>query len=249
MLKKCITLLFVVVSLAACNNLNWSDPEGTPRRGPQATNQKPAPNQPITRQESTAVVPVVLDRQELEQVFAVNADQLTYKFQYVHILKDGPVNFDDQGKAALNFTGLPVGTKGDLVLEIQEAGTPKMRGTVKDLTLTAGANNHKLTLQSIGGPTPPNPNPPTVTYATVKPILDAKCVRCHSPSGSAKANVLLHQYPFTIVNTQKFPDMPSLMRRVVQTVSNPGATMPQGNPGLPAADIAKLNAWIAAGLR
>lgn len=252
---KKISIVGLFLGLASCTpSTNWDETGNSAGRDSRKQNQNqtpkntPYPNQPQAEQSEFGVE---LDEEQLVAVFAVNTEALSYKFTYMEVLKNGPIEFNEQ-KAKLVFSALPTGKTGNLTLEILEAGVPKLRGTQAGVTLQAGSNQVRLVLNGVnGGQIQPEPSPenPSVTYATVKPILDNKCVRCHSATGSAKGNVLFDTFPFTITNKTRFPDMPTLMRKVVQTVEMPNATMPQGNPGLPQSEVNQLKAWIAAGLK
>jgi len=81
-----------------------------------------------------------------------------------------------------------------------------------------------------------------LTFADIKPILDANCVGCHS-GGGAKKGVILSSYQEVAKHvTPGDPDSSRMIRPVKRGM------MPPGRP-LPADMVAKLEAWVKAGAK
>lgn len=86
------------------------------------------------------------------------------------------------------------------------------------------------------------PEPGSITFADIKPILDQNCVGCHS-GGGAKKGVDLSSY----ANVSKYvtPGDPA-NSRMISPVKR--GIMPPGRP-LPTETVAKLEAWVRAGAK
>jgi outer membrane lipoprotein-sorting protein len=81
-----------------------------------------------------------------------------------------------------------------------------------------------------------------LTFADIKPILDANCIGCHS-GGGAKKGVVLSSYQEVAKHvTPGDPDSSRMIRPVKRGM------MPPGRP-LPADTVAKLEAWVKAGAK
>lgn len=137
-------------TLAACT----STPEPAPPPGQKipkspATDRDPRPSPEVT-------LPIALDINDIKARFApknidINAQNLNYKFSYASVTKADGIKFDASGKATLVFPGLPSGVKSNLSLEIFEGTTLRLRGEIKDLTLTGSSVKLPLQLQTVDG--------------------------------------------------------------------------------------------------
>ena len=81
----------------------------------------------------------------------------------------------------------------------------------------------------------------TVTYAlTVQPILEQNCYGCHA-TGIGSGNIILDTHPEA--------SKPALNGHLMGAINHsPGFhPMPLGGSKLPACDIARIQAWVAAG--
>src|SRR5882672_9449671 len=97
----------------------------------------------------------------------------------------------------------------------------------------------------------PKPKPPMkIVFASVKPILDAKCVMCHS-GPHPKHNLLLNSYANVMKGDKEskvvIPGNPagSRLSKAIHHAKGVSAMPPKAM--LSAGDIAKIDAWIKAG--
>lgn len=175
----------------------------------QSGDIKSLPTQPdqtrsVIYQDSTGTLPVRFEEASLRSTFQVATESLSYRFQYIDIVRQGPLTFIN-GSAEIKIQGLPVGKSGLLKLEIYEASKLAIIGEKANVTLQAGANSEKLVLSKVdensrGGisidlkldnirslidgtplpPTPPSPGPtpgapdPIDPPSGPQPELDAK---------------------------------------------------------------------------
>lgn len=86
------------------------------------------------------------------------------------------------------------------------------------------------------------PEPGSITFADIKPILDQNCVGCHS-GGAAKKGVDLSSYANVVKHVTAGDPGSSRMIGPVKR-----GQMPPGRP-LPAETVAKLEAWVKAGAK
>jgi cytochrome c553 len=97
-----------------------------------------------------------------------------------------------------------------------------------------------------------------LTYqANIKPILDAKCVQCHTPGGAGfdKSGLRLDNYDAMMKGT-KFgavvvpgSSVSSTLYRLVSGKADPSIRMPHNESALPDADVATIAAWIDQGAK
>lgn len=116
--------------------------------------------------------------------------------------------------------------------EFQVSNTPIAEG---DFAFVAPAGVTKKEAGAVAGGA-------ALTFADIKPILDANCVGCHS-GGGAKKGVILSSYQEVVKHvTPGDPDGSRMIRPVKRGM------MPPGRP-LPAETVAKLEAWVKAGAK
>jgi hypothetical protein len=98
----------------------------------------------------------------------------------------------------------------------------------------------------------------TLTYqANIKPILDANCVKCHSPGGPGfeKSGLRLDSYEAMMKGT-KFgavvvpgSSVSSTLYRLVSGKADPSIRMPHGQTALPDTDVSTIATWIDQGAK
>lgn len=96
------------------------------------------------------------------------------------------------------------------------------------------------------------------TYqASIKPLIEAKCVSCHVPGGEGyeKSGLRMDSYEALMKGT-KFgavvvpgSSVSSTMYRLVSGQADPSIRMPHGQAALPDADVAMIAAWIDQGAK
>ena len=119
----------------------------------QSGDIKSLPTQPdqtrsVIYQDSTGTLPVRFEEASLRSTFQVATESLSYRFQYIDIVRQGPLTFIN-GSAEIKIQGLPVGKSGLLKLEIYEASKLAIIGEKANVTLQAGANSEKLVLSKV----------------------------------------------------------------------------------------------------
>lgn len=98
----------------------------------------------------------------------------------------------------------------------------------------------------------------TLTYeADVKPILETRCVSCHTPGGPGfeKSGLRLDSYDAVMKGT-KFgavvvpgSSVSSTLYRLVAGQADPSIRMPHGQTALAESDVATIATWIDQGAK
>lgn len=88
----------------------------------------------------------------------------------------------------------------------------------------------------------PNLRGEVTTYASVKSILDDKCVKCHKDTRKSD----FRSYPFA---SEHYSDQKALIAEIIARVESTDAKkrMPPRGDALSAEDIAKLKDWLQDG--
>jgi len=95
-----------------------------------------------------ATIPITLDAQELRSKYTLDLNKLSYNFAYLSTTRGDAIKFQND-KATLIFSGLTSGKRGDLKLEILEAGVVKLRAVSPGLVLTPGNMHISLVLKPV----------------------------------------------------------------------------------------------------
>lgn len=103
----------------------------------------------VIYEDSTGTLPVRFEEAALRSTFQVATESLSFKFQYIDIVRQGPLTFTN-GSAEIKIQGLPVGKTGLLKLEIFESSKLVIFGEKANVTLQAGTNSEKLVLSKVG---------------------------------------------------------------------------------------------------
>ncbi len=204
MVKSSVLLVTVALSfLTACesrqtqttvpaptgtgNNQNQNGPNGN---GSTATGNGTTGQNGQTGQNGNAdagaqvasSIPITLDAKQLKQRYALDTTNLTYHFKYQATDTTGAITFTAD-KATLTFSGLKANEKSDLVLELLQGNVVKLRGEVKDLILSAGAQRIDLKLSPVDG----NGGDLTIDVTTDQPASGSTGTGAGTGTGSGTA--------------------------------------------------------------
>ncbi len=98
---------------------------------------------------------------------------------------------------------------------------------------------------------------PLTYQASIKPILEANCVKCHVPGGEGyeKSGLRMDSYEGLMKGTKygavviPGSSVGSTLYRLVSGQADPSIRMPHGQASLPDADVATIAAWIDQGAK
>ncbi len=138
------------LTLSACTR-GQQNVQIEPAKKPETSGQQGGSNadQGQSVGDKSGAVGIVLNKQALQK-YAINLDNLNYKFTYLDQKQENKITFDAAGKAQLKFTNLPSDTAGTVTLEVLEGTTVKLRGSVENVTLKKGENTTvALTLKEV----------------------------------------------------------------------------------------------------
>jgi len=142
--------LSLCLALGACQQTTTAPiqpaPSATPGTQPSSSGVDKASQS--ASGDGLATIPVTLDAQELHSKYTLDLDKLSYNFAYLDTTRGDTIKFQN-GKATLVFSGLASGKRGDLKLEILEAGVVKLRAVSPGLVLTPGQMHISLVLKPV----------------------------------------------------------------------------------------------------
>jgi hypothetical protein len=131
--------------------------------------KKPGVNTTVTSN-GDGQAAVVLDERELKSIYAIDTTNMTYRFEYLGKLQQGPISFINS-KATLQFRDLPSEQSGTVKLELLEANVVKLSATQENVVLKKGVPN-QINLKLVPA-TNPITNPST-TDLSIDVTLDEK---------------------------------------------------------------------------
>ncbi len=127
------------LTMSACTRSPQSVQIEPAKKPVQSSDQQGGGDQGKSFGDRSGAVGIVLNKQALQQ-YAINLDNLSYKFKYLDKELSEKITFDAGGKASLKFKDLPSETSGTVSLEVLDGATVKLRGSVDNVVLKKGEN-------------------------------------------------------------------------------------------------------------